>query len=92
MSTPVELDLHSTVNDVIAHAIESDPETYNPFIEGDRKFMADTYIFSIVSDDEIIIDRGFYAVNDGDPFVRDTRAAQPQMNPPGEQQGLPGGQ
>ena len=40
------------------------------FEESDIKYIDDKYIFSIRSDNEIIIDKGFYAVNAGDTFVK----------------------
>ena len=33
-------------------------------------YMNDKYIFTIVSDERIIIDKGFYSVDAGDPFVK----------------------
>ena len=35
-----------------------------------EKYMDDQYVFTIVSNDEIIINNGFYAVNAGDSFKR----------------------
>lgn len=45
----------------------------NLFQEGDKKYMDDQYVFSIISGDKIIIDRGFYTVNAGDAFLKSNR-------------------
>jgi len=70
----VDLNLNDTISEV--HVIK-DGEAFvelRPnfivFEEGDVKYMDDHYAFSIINNDKIVIDRGFFAVNAGDVFVR----------------------
>jgi hypothetical protein len=79
----VELDLNNTFSEV--YVIDNDGNIFvelrpnhivfiasgdDPYHEPGTKFMDDQYIFDIVANNHIIIDRGFYVVNAGDSFLK----------------------
>jgi hypothetical protein len=40
------------------------------FQEGDTKHMDDRYVFDVIDNNNIVIDRGFYIVGEGDSFIK----------------------